>query len=99
MFERCGAANHCFLKSGGWTPKNFSSSSCTLCSQVLRDLPLPAKKGDGDQYWGPTNVMLSLIGYAEAERTSNPQASENATQVVLNHFLAMKKMMVRFPSR
>ena len=75
MFERCGAANHCFLKSGGWTAQNFSSSSCSLCSQVLRDLPLPAKKGDGDQYWGPTNVMLSLIGYAEAERTSNPQAS------------------------
>eukprot|EP01043_Picozoa_sp_COSAG02_P092155 COSAG02_NODE_28794_length_582_cov_0.993789_1_plen_98_part_00 len=40
---------------------------------------------------GPTNVMLSLIGYAEAERMSNPQISDNVTKVVLNHFLAMKK--------
>jgi hypothetical protein len=41
--------------------------------------------------------MLSLIGYAEAERTSNPQISDNVTKVVLNHFLAMKKMMVLTP--
>ena len=46
---------------------------------------------------GPTNVMLSLIGYAEAERMSNPQISDNVTKVVLNHFLAMKKMMVLTP--
>ena len=49
---------------------------------MLRDLPLPAKKGNGDQYWGPTNVMLSLIGYAEAERASNPQVWQNVTTVV-----------------
>lgn len=41
--------------------------------------------------------MLSLIGYAEAEHKANPQISENATKVVLNHFLAMKKMMEATP--
>ncbi len=51
VFEQCGATNHCWLKAGGWKTQNFSSSTCALCSQVVRDLPLPRKKGDGDQYW------------------------------------------------
>jgi hypothetical protein len=97
VFETCGATNHCWLKGGPWQAQNYSNPACSLCSQVLRDLPLPAKKGNGDQYWGPTNVMLSLIGYAEAERHANPEIWQNVTTVVKRHFLAMSKMMVATP--
>ena len=41
--------------------------------------------------------MLSLISYAEAERTTNPRVWSNVTRTVKNHFLAMGRMMVDTP--
>ena len=73
VFEQCaGRPAYCWLKRGGWKPQPSNSSGCELCSQVVRDQQW-AKPGNGDNYWGPTNVMLALIGYAEAERPENPQ--------------------------
>lgn len=98
VYEQCGGTNHCWKKAGPWQAEKFKGTECVLCSQVLRDLPFPAakKKGNGDQYWGPTNAMLSLIAYAEAERASE-EVYKNVTNVVLRHFLAQKKMMVDTP--
>ena len=102
VYEQCGpATNHCWLKAGPWKAQNYTdpAGACSLCSQVLRDLPLPAPKpkGEGgDQYWGPTNAMLSLIGYAEAER-ADAEVYSNVTKVVLGHFLAQKQMMIKTP--
>lgn len=79
VYEDCGAKKTCWLKKGGWKAQNSTPPSCTLCSQRVRNLPLPQAAGNGDQYWGPTNAMLSLIAYAEAERGGGSSSSSSSS--------------------
>lgn len=43
----------------------------------------PTSDSDGNMYWGRSDVILSLIQYAEAE----PTMFQSITKVILNYFL------------
>eukprot|EP01050_Picozoa_sp_SAG11_P029064 SAG11_NODE_8028_length_1068_cov_0.760578_2_plen_154_part_01 len=82
VFRKCGATATCWLKGGGWKQQKYKEpAGCALCSQVLKQMPIP---GNGDVYWGPTNAMLSLIAYAEAERGAGGNASSSVYTNVSN---------------
>lgn len=69
-------------------------------SEILRRRNLttgwlgPDDTKDGNMYWGPSNVMLSLMQYAEAEASKAGQA-EQAEQAILGHLLEMRRRMSR----
>jgi hypothetical protein len=95
VFRKCGRQATCWLKRGGWKVQQYKEpAGCALCSQIIKKVP---QRGDGDIYWGPTNAMLSLLAYAEAERLSNVTLYQNVTKTVLRHFLAQKTMMETTP--
>eukprot|EP00756_Hemistasia_phaeocysticola_P051986 Hpha_TRINITY_DN27171_c0_g1::TRINITY_DN27171_c0_g1_i1::g.29263::m.29263 len=54
----------------------------------------PASTG-GDQYWGPSNVLLALTQYSDAIRPTNATRAAQASKAVLLHLLQVQK---RLPS-
>ena len=61
--------------------------------------PVAAPTTDGDQYWGPSNVLFSLWQYAEGSLASATDGAKglaafrNATGAMLRHLLVQKKRM------
>ena len=48
---------------------------------------------DGDQYWGPSNVLFALWQYAEGMQGLNSTRSSEAVDAIVRHLLEQKRRM------